>query len=149
MGTIIAIVIGVVVAVLALRKLEGAAAAVALVLGGLAFAVVMLLERGRPREAVLVGGPVLAVLLVAAAALVVTRRHPRAVRLVAGAVVGALVGIPLFVAVLRLVEHLGWSDAEQYPAIRVGVAIAVMSVTAVAGGWIGWRKAVPARYSGR
>lgn len=140
MGTLVAIVVGVVVAVLVLRRLEGAAAAVALVLGALAFVAVMLLERGRPREAVGVGAPVLAVLLLGAAALTVARRHPRAPRIVAGAIVGALVGVPLFVAALKLVEHLGWRDAEQYPLVRLAFSLAVVSVSAVVGGWVGWRR---------
>ncbi|HET8734847.1 MAG TPA: hypothetical protein VFM45_13860 [Anaeromyxobacteraceae bacterium] len=143
MGTLLAIVVGVVVAVLVLRKLEGAAASVALVLGALAFLAVMLLERGRPRVAAGVAAPVFLVLLLGGVATWVSRRQPRAARVVAGAVVGALVGVPAFVAVLQLIEHLGWRDAEQYPMVRVSVAIVVVSVAAVAGGWIGWRRSAP------
>ncbi len=138
---VLEIVAAIVIAVLVLRKLEGASAAVALVLGALGFLAVVLLELGRPREAVRLGAPVLAVLLLGGAAIWVVRRQPRVPGLLAGAVVGALVGVPLFVGVLRVIEQLGWRDAEHYPQVRNLVALAVVSLAAVVGGWVGWLRA--------
>jgi hypothetical protein len=140
MGTLFAIAVGIVVAAIVLRKLEGAAAAAGLVLTALGVVALLLLELGRPREAVRLGAPVLGVVALFVGGAWVLRRHPRVPGLLAGSAVGALLGVPLFVAVLKLVEHLGWSDAEQYPTVRIAVSVAVVSLAAVAGGWVGWRR---------
>ncbi len=135
------------VAFLVLRRLEGAVALAALALVALGFLALLLLEAGRPRQAALVGTPVLAALVLAGGGLWVLRRYPRTPALLSGALVGALLGVPSFVAVLRLIEGLGWTDAEQYPAVRIAVAFVTVAATAALGGFLGYRRARPAKGS--